>query len=379
LIEFLTQNLLDGAYEVSQSKIRKDKVSLAVLLDHIDADILIIDCNDESRLADLIEIEIFTARQPSTMVLLLSAERNATILGAAMQAGIREVLSTPLSTSDFLAALLRLSKRKEILPSDSKSRAKVAAFMSCKGGSGATFLATNFAYILAKKMNKNTIFLDCDLQSGDAVYYVSPGPGKSEITEITQQIERLDSKLLDSSVLRITKNLDLLSSPEELDIATRMTPSQFERLVNVASMNYDMVVLDLERTISPLTKQALEMADVVYLIMENLLPFLRDAKRIVAACRSLGYDDRKFRLVVNRYEKNEIIDIDQIENVVGLKVNFTIRSSFQDVAQAINTGRPIMEVNPDSVIVKKLQEMAKEFEPSSQAKAGSWLERLLGA
>lgn len=227
-------------------------------------------------------------------------------------------------------------------------------------------------------MGKNTILLDLDLNYGDAAYFVAPGPGKSDITEITKHIERLDAKLLASSVLHVAPNFDLLSAPEEPATSYAMSPAQLGRLIDIASVNYDIVVLDLERTINPLTRQALDMSDVVYLIMENLLPYLRNAKRLVSKCRSFGYDDNKFRLIVNRYQKNDTIDIEQIEKVVGLKVSLTIHSNFQEVAQAINTGTSIIESHPRSTIVGSLEKMASAFKPGKFEKQSNWIGRWIG-
>jgi len=178
--------------------------------------------------------------------------------------------------------------------------------------------------------------------------------------------------------LHVAPNFDLLSAPEEPEASYAMSPGQLERLVDVSASHYDMVVMDLERVVNPLTAQALDMADVVYLVMENLLPFLRDAKRLVEKFREMGIEDRKIRLVVNRYERNDIIDVAQIERVVGLKVSYTIPSIFQDVAQAINTGTPLVQVNPRSPILEVLKEMAGELEPEKPRKSETWLSRLLG-
>ncbi|MEZ5610216.1 MAG: AAA family ATPase [Rhodocyclaceae bacterium] len=45
--------------------------------------------------------------------------------------------------------------------------------MSCKGGSGASFLATNLGYALAERSGKRVLLIDLNLQFGDAVLYVS--------------------------------------------------------------------------------------------------------------------------------------------------------------------------------------------------------------
>jgi pilus assembly protein CpaE len=138
-------------------------------------------------------------------------------------------------------------------------------------------------------------------------------------------------------------------------------------------------VLDVERVLGPLTLKALEISDVVYLVMENLLPFVRDAKRLVNKFRNLGFKDNKIRIVVNRYERNGTIDIAQIEKALGIRVSYTIRSSFVDVAQAINTGVPITDVNPNSPIVQVLRQMAHRFDDKPALKPDNWFSRIFKA
>ncbi len=375
----LMQIIKNQGHEIMQSFIRDEVRPLQRLLDEVHSNVLIVECSENLIRQDFVELEKFITEKPQTMVLMLSEKIDADTLVAAMQTGVREVLSSTPTDTELSAALKRLSQRKVSFTSDLQSQAKTIAFLSCKGGSGATFLATNFAYILAEEMGRNTIFLDLDMQCGDAVYYVSPGTSKSDIIEITRHIERLDAKLLASSVLHVAPNFDLLPAPEAPDAAYSVEAPALEQLIDIVRHHYEMVVLDLERVIDPLTEQALDMADVVYVVMENLLPFVRDAKRIVAKCRALGYSDRKIRLVVNRYEKNGTIDIEQIEKAVGIKVSHTIRSSFQDVAQAINTGVPIIHVNPHNAIVDVLRTMAQECDPSPIKKQISWISRLIGS
>jgi pilus assembly protein CpaE len=295
-----------------------------------------------------------------------------------MQSGIREVLAYPTDENELREAIKRVEKRISTESKEKQINSKVISFISCKGGSGATFLATNFSYLLAEEFNQNTIFLDLDLQNGDAIYYVSPGTSKSDVIEITKQIDRLDDKLLASSVLHVSKNFDLLPSPEESDSINSMTPEALEKLINTSTKNYDIVVMDLERAMNTVTTQAIQMSNLVYIIMENLLPFIRDAKRLIQKLRDMGYSDQKIRLVVNRYENNGTIDIDQIESAVGIRVSHTIHSSFKEVAEAINTGVPIIKVNSNNTVVKNLRLMALEVTDGEKAKKTSWFNRLLG-
>jgi pilus assembly protein CpaE len=377
-LEALQHTVEAEGYELTQALQRNDGVPLISLIDHLNTDVLIVDCAGEKQAQDIATLELLIASNPHVVVLMLAQNRDADTLVAAMQAGVREVLLSPPSAADLTAALRRFAVRKKAAPTKVTAHAKTIAFVSCKGGSGATFLATNFADILAKDFDKKTAFLDLDLQCGDAAYYVSPGPNRSDITELTRQIDRLDAKLLTASMLHIGPNFDLLSAPEEPEASYTMSAPQLERLLNLVDVNYEMVVLDVDRVLAPLTIKALDMSDVIYLVMENLLPFVRDAKRLVRKFRALGYDDNKIRIVVNRYEKNGTIDVAQIEKAVGLKVSHTIRSSFADVAQAINTGVPITEVNPNNAIVQVLRDMAEGFDSTHPQRGLSWINRFMG-
>ena len=366
-------------YELTNAIQRMQGDALLPLIDDLNADVLIVDCSTHAQANDLSALERLTATNSNVVVLMLNQTRDAETLLAAMQAGVREVLLSPPNATDLTAALRRFALRKKASPNKDDTHTKTIAFMSCKGGSGATFLATNFADILAKDFGKKTAFLDLDLQCGDAAYYVSSGPNQSDITELTQQIDRLDAKLLTASMLHIGPNFDLLSAPEEPEASYTMSAPQLERLLNLVEANYDMVVLDVDRVLDALTIKALDMSDVIYLVMENLLPFVRDAKRLVAKFRALGYEDNKIRIVVNRYEKNGTIDVAQIEKAVGLKVSHTIRSSFADVAQAINTGVPITEVNASNTIVQVLRDMAHGFDGAHPQRGLSWIDRFMGS
>jgi pilus assembly protein CpaE len=365
-------------YEVSQVIQRTHATPLLNLITNLNADVLIVECSADTQTQDIATLEILTATNPKVVVLMLSDTRSTDTLVAAMQAGVREVLPSPTTATDLTSALHRITLRQKSVSTKPSAHGKTITFMSCKGGSGATFLATNFADILAKDFGKKTAFLDLDLQCGDAAYYVSTGPNQSDITELTRQIDRLDVKLLTASMLHIGPNFDLLSAPEEPEASYTMSASQLERLLDLVTVTYDMVVLDVERVLDPLTIKALDMSDVIYLVMENLLPFVRDAKRLVGKFRALGYDDKKIRIVVNRYERNGTIDVEQIEKAVGLKVSHTIRSSFADVAQAINTGVPITEVNANNAIVQVLRDMARGYDGSHPQRGLSWIDRFMG-
>ena len=105
----------------------------------------------------------------------------------AMRTGVREVLPFPVSASSLMPAIQRIEDKLE---SRAQANGKVLAFVSCKGGSGATFLAANLGYALATQENKRVALIDLNLQFGDASLFVSDQKPLATLSQVCQQIHR---------------------------------------------------------------------------------------------------------------------------------------------------------------------------------------------
>ena len=103
-------------------------------------DVLIV---DQATRHGLSAVESLSMVAPEIDILLISDDTSADFLLHSMRAGVREVIPLSASQEVLQAALARvMAKRGKQSP---VSEGKVFAFLSCKGGSGATFVAANFA------------------------------------------------------------------------------------------------------------------------------------------------------------------------------------------------------------------------------------------
>ncbi|MGE5095475.1 MAG: AAA family ATPase [Betaproteobacteria bacterium] len=342
--------------EIGQAVVRNAGEPLPPYLRLATGDALLLEgsCADT---ADLATIEKVTAERRGLAVLMLSPVNGSEDLMAAMRAGVREVLQTPPKPAELAAALARIARRRlERAP-----KGRVVSFIPCKGGSGATFLAANVAHMLATIAERRTALIDLDLEYGDASFFVAAEPAKSNVVEVAQQGERLDGQLLVSSMLTVAPRFTILPAPSEPEAALAITPQQLERLIEVARETFEFVVLDLQRALDPLTVTALDKSDAIYLVMENMIPYVRNAKRMVGVLRGLGYADSKMRLVLNRYERRSVVTIAEIERTVGLKVSHLVPNSWEDVAQSTNLGVPLAQLNSRNAVVHALRNVLDEL------------------
>ena len=138
-------------------------------------DVLIVESSQFHEAADLQAIEALTFAKPQLYVILMTDNTDKALLFNAMRAGVREVLNLPVPDGALDEAFKRCASHQIKTQAQAVSagpKGKVAAFVSCKGGSGASFVATNLAYLMATEFGKSCAFLDLDLQYGDASFYL---------------------------------------------------------------------------------------------------------------------------------------------------------------------------------------------------------------
>lgn len=305
-----------------------------------------------------------TSRFPDLGVFVLCPDQSPEFLIEVMRAGIREVLPIPLTQNVLIEAIERFQQRI-MLARMPVNQCRVLAFVPCKGGSGATFLATNIAYALAALEDKRVALFDFNLQFGDASLFVHDRPPTTSIADVARQIQRLDGSFLASSMVQVLPNFSVLAAPEEPEQAAEIKPEHINPLFQVAMKHYDFVILDVGRGLDAISIQALDRADLVFPVLQQTLPSIREAKRMSNVFRALGYPDDKLRLIVNRHEKNADITLADIENTLNLKIFKPVPNDYTTVTRAVNQGIAAIKLSRRSPVAKSLQEIAHELSRST--------------
>ena len=327
-----------------------------------------------AREAELDFLEGVIANHPELTVILICTQQLPAFLLRALRIGVREVMQLPVSQDALQEAIGNVRKR-HVSGKAPRQQGKILAMLPCKGGAGATFLATNLACSIAAE-GKRVCLIDLNFHFGEAALYVSETRHPSTVADVLQQIQRLDGPLLESSMLRVAPNFWLLAAPDSPEKAVDIRPESIERLLSVARTHYDFVLLDVSRTLDANSIRALDHVDAIYLVLQMTLPFLRDAARLLQLFRSLGYPESRSHLLVNRFEKGGDINLADLERSLGVTVSKSIPNSFGAVAVSINQGRPIVDIAPEDPVSRSIQEMARELAQVPAEDTG-WLRRLL--
>ena len=323
---------------------------------------------------DLERLEHLGNLLPATAFVLLCQHQSPDFLLAAMRVGVREVLPAPASALTLYPAMRRIADKRDMR---AQADGKVLAFVSCKGGSGATFLATNLGYALATGEGKRVALFDLNLLFGDASLFVSEQKPVATLADVARQIHRLDASFLHASMVAVAPNFGLLAAPDDPAHASDVLPEHIDIVLKLARRHFDFILLDVGRTLDAISVRALDQADTIFPIVQTTLPYIRDGKRLLAVFRSLDYGKDKVQIIVNRFEKSSEIGLADLERAFDAAPYMAIPNHYEAAAASVNQGVPLLKLAGASPVSKSLQQFAAQLAgPRPQHPGARWLGRL---
>lgn len=366
-----------GAARVPPLHLAATRASLRDALDRLEADaphLVIVDASDAEAL-EVGLLERLSRQYPAAQLMLLTGQHQPELLIAAMRAGVREVLQLPLVHRAFHEAMDRISTAAGV---SAMRDGKVLAFIACKGGSGATFISTNFGYALATLAGKKVLLIDLHGQFGDAALYVSDQKPSMTLSDVCAQIARVDGPFLESCLVHVTPGFGVLAAADDPAHAREAKPEHIDAVLRVARQHYDYILLDVGRQIDAVSLRALDVTDTIYPVLQLALPDIRDARRLLDIFRSLGYVLDHIRLIVNRYEKGGKLRLQDLNAALGCEVMHTFPNDYVAVTDSVNQGVPVLQLSRSSAAARSLAEMVELVTARRVPESKGLLDRLFG-
>lgn len=311
-------------------------------------------------------------RRPPLIVIGSSTDTN--VMRLAMQAGARDLLPLPLSADDLIAALKRIERDHQA--AKGASEATLTAFINAKGGCGATLLACNVAHILAAISRKRVSLLDLDLQFGAIPLYFDLLP-KRGVLQALENAAELDEVALDGYLVKHASGLKVLGHAAG-DSLTLQPPSadRVRHLLELAIRGNDHVVVDLPRRIDSVSSMVIERARNIVLVTQQSVATLRDAARLMQCLRrDLLISKDRIVTVVNRYDKDSAITLDDIRSTLSCDELSLVPNDFRTVSDCINTGTPLLMLARTSAITKAMMALETRLGGNADAPRPGLLQR----
>lgn len=320
-------------------------------------------------------IERIVSKRPDVSMILISQDQSPNLLRMAMRHGIRDVV---LPTEEGIKDVLSRMIKRQVQISE-KPAGKIIACLPAKFSSGSTFIATSLGHSLSTKSQKKVLLIDLNLECGDSALFLSDQEPAFTLADVCREISRLDASLLSACSITPNPNLFIIAAPGAPEKARQVKPEHISAILAVAKNSYDYVILDVDRAMNAISVLALDSADTIYAIIQETLPYLRDAKRLSKIFSDLGYSEEKVCFVVNRHTNNSDISIPDIEKILNAKIRYSIPNSYKNVTSAINQGIPLAKVSAKDSILKQIELMVEELGAPIAESSSGWISKIFKA
>ena len=318
-------------------------------------DLLVLEITEE-------EIEFPHAFGAAREFFLTSPSMRSDILIEAMRAGAKEFISQPVNKEELKDAFQRFLDRKG--KEDGRGfnkKGKVIDVVGTKGGVGATTVAVNLAAALKEAVGPKKVALVDMIPFGEISLFLEKTPA-FDWGDAAKNFSRLDSTYLNGILSRNPSGVQILSSPRSLNGARRATPEFVEKLLALMRSEFDYIVIDSGHSFDSGAIKMLELSDIVFLVSELTIPCLVNMKKLMEGFVDLGYPDQKrLKLVVNRFHKKSAISIKEAEEGVQKKVSWVIPNDYQTAISAINQGKTLSSDGPGKEISRSFRELVSDF------------------
>ena len=216
------------------------------------------DSEDEDILPTISSV-IATAKAAKIKVILIAEDVSPTALHQLLREGGDEFVPYPLPENELARAIERvLTAQEPVETAETEGGFKASGNHSgviipvhgLAGGAGATMLAVNLAWELAnieKKSDTKVCLIDLDFQFGTASTYLDL-PRREAVLEMLTDTEAMDSDAFNQALLTYEDKLHVLTSPTDMIPLDMITPEDIERILEMARLNFDYVVVDMPTT-----------------------------------------------------------------------------------------------------------------------------------
>ena len=303
-------------------------------------------------------VQEITATSPNCNIVAVSASTDGSLILRAMRAGVKEFVTAPVTADELFSAFERLTTTRAEAGGGKSRACKILAIAGSGGGVGATSIAVNLGCALAADESNSVALVDLDTALGDADVFLDTIPDYT-LTDVTQNISRLDFTLLKRSLTKHASGLYLLPRPVQLQDREYITPDDLQRVVGLLRATFSHLIIDLSKSYTDLDALALQEAEHVFLVTQLDLPSLRNVVRLMMSFSEIEGLKEKTRIVVNRIGMDSgQISVKKAKETIGGDIFWQIPNDYRVMSEVRNNGIPLLQHAPRANITHSITGLA---------------------
>jgi pilus assembly protein CpaE len=299
-----------------------------------------------------------------TKVIIVGRLNDIVLYRELVRRGISDYVMSPLSALDIVRSISNLFSAP-----DAEPVGRVLAVIGAKGGVGASTVAHNISFSIARDLSLDTVIADLDLPFGTAGLDFNQDPPQG-IADAVFSPDRVDSAYIDRLLSKCTDHLSLLASPATLEREYDFNADSFDPLLDAMRTTIPYIVLDVPHLWTAWAKRTLISADEVLLVTTPDLASLRNAKNMFDFVRSARPNDRPPLYVLNQVGMPKRPEVRTVDFAKALEAQPVASIPFdpQIFGTAANNGQMIAEVSSSSKIAETFLSIAKALTGRAEVK-----------
>jgi pilus assembly protein CpaE len=331
-----------------------DMDALVEKLDRLRLDVILLELADVREPLEEVIGRIRRAAGTPVVIAVHTATDPETILSA-IRAGAAEYLYPPLG-ANLEKAIKRIASERAEDPSSLK-RGTTAAFFSAKGGCGATTIACHVAVEVQRQSGNHVLLADFDMDSG-IVGFIMKSRSQYTLVDALSNAHRLDPNYWKALISNGRTGMEILSAPVGITVRQPADLENLKYVLHFARTQYEWVVVDLGRGLTPATMSALDEVDRCFLVSSADVPALYKAKHVVRNLLDTGYSRERLHLVMNRIPRSTEITKSEIEQMLGIPVGFELPEDQSALYEAYSGGNLLA---PNHSLTRRMSEIARQI------------------
>lgn len=300
----------------------------------------------------------------ATRVIVIGHHNDIGLYRELVRRGISEYLIAPVDPIDIVRAVSTLFHSPSAKPVG-----RIVAVVGAKGGVGASTIAHNVAFSVARDLSLDAVITDLDLAFGTASLDYNQDPPQG-IADAVFSPDRVDTAFIDRLLSKCTDHLSLLAAPATMDRVCDFSPESFDPVIDALRTSVPCVVLDVPHVWSAWTKRVLVGADDILVVATPDLASLRNAKNIIDMLKAARPNDRRPLYCLNQVGVPKRPEIKPADFAKALEDEPIAVLPFEPqlFGTAANNGQMIAEVAASHRVAESFRHLAQLLTGRSESK-----------
>jgi pilus assembly protein CpaE len=301
--------------------------------------------------------ELATVCDAGTRVVVIGTAHDVAPYRELVRRGVSDYVVGPVNALDVVRSICGLFSASEAV-----TVGRIIAVVGAKGGVGASTIAHNVAWTIARDLALDSVVTDLDLAFGTASLDYNQDPVQG-IANAVFSPDRLDTAVLERLLAKCTDHLSLLAAPATLERVYDFGAEAFDSIYDTLRMTTPCIVLDIPHQWSAWTKRALVGADDILIVAEPDLANMRNTKNMLTLLQTARPNDRPPLYCLNQVgmPRRPEIELHKFAKAIESQPIATIPFDSRMFGTAANNGQMIAEISANHRISKMFLQIAQRL------------------